>query len=126
MATLDPATSLTTAEQALRDLIGAVMYAEHGANWMDIAVDVSTRQRWQEVRAQEAQQRAGHTLANATDISYAYLGDLVTLIKTKGNWTRLFNRFWGTKRRFLPYWSFFNEYGVPLITPGRYCPLRKI
>jgi hypothetical protein len=90
MPTMDAATSLRTAEQALRDLVTAIMSKEHGASWMDMVVDPSVRERWREVREQEARQRVGHTLGGASDLSYAFLGDLVDLIRKKGHWKTLF------------------------------------
>ena len=76
MPTMDPATSLTTAEQALRDLLTAVMYKQYGADWMDKVVKPALRQKWKKTREQEAKQRVGHTLSGVNDLSYAFLGDL--------------------------------------------------
>jgi len=90
MSTMDPATSLTTAEQALRDLLTAVMYKEHGAGWLDKLVKPDQREAWKRVREQEATQRVGHVLGGANDLSYAYLGELVDIIKERGHWRRLF------------------------------------
>ena len=53
MPTMDSATSLATAEQALRDLLTAVMYKEHGPDWMDKVVEPSRRQEWKKTRAKK-------------------------------------------------------------------------
>lgn len=94
---MDPATSLTTAEQALRDAITAILHKEHGPSWMDVTVASDVRQRWRDIRDQEARQRVGHVLSAVTELDYAYLGDLVQLIKKKGHWARLFEPVLGPK-----------------------------
>ncbi len=90
MPTMDPATSLATAEQALRDLLAAVMYKEHGADWMDKVVEPARRQEWKKVREQEARQRVGHTLSGVDDLSYAFLGDIVEIIRKTAHWKQFF------------------------------------
>ena len=95
--TMEPAQSLTTAEQALRDVVAAVMYQEHGAGWLEVVVPQDVLERWQAVRAEEERQRAGHILTGVSDLSYAFLGDLVELIKKKGHWSRLFEPIFGDK-----------------------------
>jgi hypothetical protein len=95
---MDPARSLETAERALRDLYTAVMFKEHGANWMD-QIDPGLRARWVDVRQKEASQRAGHVLSGVSDLDYAFLGDLVDLIKSRGNWARLFEPILGDKNQ---------------------------
>lgn len=94
---MEPADSLTTAEQALRDVVAAVMFEEHGPDWLEKVVPHEVLERWRSVRAEEERQRAGHVLAGVTDLSYAFLGDLVELIKKKGHWSKLFEPIFGEK-----------------------------
>jgi hypothetical protein len=94
---MDPDTSLTTAEQALRDLLRAVMYKQYGAGWMDTVVTPALREQWKDVREQEARQRVGHTLGGVTDLSYAFLGDLVKIIQQRGHWKQLFQPILGPR-----------------------------
>ena len=97
MPAMDPATSLTTAEQALRDMLTAVMYREHGADWMDAVIRPALREQWKNTREQEAKQRVGHTLSGVTDLSYAFLGDLVDIIRERGNWKQFFEPIHGPR-----------------------------
>ncbi len=90
MPTMDPATSLTTAEQALRDLLTATMYKQYGADWMDKVVKPALRQKWKKTREQEAKQRVGHTLSGVNDLSYAFLGDLIDIIRARDHWKQFF------------------------------------
>lgn len=94
---MEPAESLTTAEQALRDVVAAVMFEEHGPDWLEKVVPPDVLERWRSVRAEEERQRAGHVLAGVMDLSYAFLGDLVELIKKKGHWAKLFEPIFGDK-----------------------------
>jgi hypothetical protein len=94
---MDAATSLATAEQALRDLLSAVMYQMHGRNWMDEVIKPEQRQRWREIREQETKQRVGHVLGGVNDLSYAYLGELIELIKAKGCWKEHFEEALGSR-----------------------------
>lgn len=94
---MEPAESLTTAEQALRDVIAAVMFEEHGPDWLKKVVPQDVLERWRSVRTEEERQRAGHVLAGVSDLSYAFLGDLVELIKKKGHWSKLFEPIFGDK-----------------------------
>lgn len=97
MPTMDPATSLATAEQALRDLLTAVMYKEYGAGWMNKVVEPAMRKAWQEAHEQEAKQRTGHTLSGASDLSYAFLGDLIDIIRRRGHWKQFFESVLGPR-----------------------------
>jgi len=94
---MDPADSLTTAEQALRDVVAAVMFQEHGEGWLETVVPADVLERWRSVRAEEARQRAGHVLTGVSDLSYAFLGDLIELIKKKGHWAKHFEPIFGDK-----------------------------
>jgi hypothetical protein len=97
MAQMGASISVATAEQALRDLLTAAMFKEHGANWMDKVVAPEVRAEWRKIREQEQKQRPGHALAGLSDLSYSYLGDLVSIIRKKGNWSRIFEPVLGPK-----------------------------
>lgn len=97
MAQIDASTSVATAEQALRDLLTAAMSKEYGPNWIEKVVATEVRTEWRKAREQEQKQRPGHALAGLSDLSYSYLGDLVSIIRKKGNWSRIFEPVLGPK-----------------------------
>jgi hypothetical protein len=75
------------------------MYQVHGSNWMDTVVKPEQREKWRNTREQEAKQRAGHVLGGVSDLSYAYLGELVELIKAKGHWKDYFEKVLGPREQ---------------------------
>jgi len=86
--TFGPHASLTTGEQALRDLITVAMRKQHGETWMQ-ELSAGVRGKWTQRRAKEEAQRLTRGVVSLpqSDLAYADLDEVIAIVKNPKHWS---------------------------------------